>query len=201
MDDIEVIDDPRTAAVLLEPARANLLAQLDRPKSASTVAAESGLPRQRLNYHLHALERCGLVELVEERRKGNMTERLVRSSARSYVISPDVLAVLAPRPAQMPGDRLSAYWLLATAAQLVSDVGALVKGASRGQRHVATFTMDAEVRFSSPAQRAAFADELSEAVSRLVAKYHDARSPGGRAYKMVVAVHPKVRPGATKDQR
>jgi len=196
--DIEVIEDAQTAAAVLEPSRADLLARLGEPKSASTVAAECGLPRQRLNYHLRELERRGLVRLVEERRKGNMTERLVRSSARSYVISPAVLAALAPQPAQLSGDRLSASWLLAIAAQLVRDVGVLMNGVRNEERRVATFTMDTEIRFSSPDDRAAFADELSQAVNQLVAKYHDGGSPGGRSHKMVVAVHPSVRAGTVK---
>jgi DNA-binding transcriptional ArsR family regulator len=35
------------------------------------------------NYHLRALERHALVELVEERRKGNVTERMMRATAAS----------------------------------------------------------------------------------------------------------------------
>ena len=42
------------------------------------LAAAIGLPRQKVNYHLRALERHGLVELVQERRKGNVTERRCR---------------------------------------------------------------------------------------------------------------------------
>ena len=89
------------------------------------LAAAAGLPRQKVNYHLRTLERHGLVELVEERRKGNVTERLLRAAAASYVISPAALAAVAPDPARAP-DRLSARWLLALAAQLVRDVGDLI---------------------------------------------------------------------------
>jgi len=60
------------------------------------LARKLGLPRQRLNYHLRALEDAGLVELVEERRKGNCFERLLRATARSFVISPEALGVLGP---------------------------------------------------------------------------------------------------------
>src|ERR1700716_2304358 len=100
-----------------------------------------GLPRQKVNYHLRTLERHGLVELVEERRKGNVTERLVRASAASYVISPSALAPVPPDPARAP-DRLSARWLLALAAQLVRDVGDLITGAARAQKRLATFALD-----------------------------------------------------------
>src|ERR687896_627135 len=90
--DVAVIDDPAAAEVSLDPVRARLLAALAEPASATSLAARAGLTRQRANYHLRALERHGLVELVEERRKGNMTERVLRATAASYVISPTALA-------------------------------------------------------------------------------------------------------------
>ena len=105
MIDVAVIDNPAAAEAVLEPARTRLLAQLTEPQSAAMLAAAVGLPRQKVNYHLRALERHGLVELVEERRKGNMTERLLQAAAASYVISPSALAAVAPDPARAP-DRL-----------------------------------------------------------------------------------------------
>ena len=88
------------------------------------------------------------------------------------MISPAALAAVAPDPARAP-DRLSARWLLALAAQLVRDVGDLITGATRAQRKLATFAMDGTVRFASAAERAAFTAELMQAVTSLVAKYHD----------------------------
>ena len=78
MIDVAVIADPAAAEAALEPARARLLAQLTEPRSAAMLAAEVGLPRQKVNYHLRTLERHGLVELIEGRRKGNVTERLLQ---------------------------------------------------------------------------------------------------------------------------
>ncbi|HEY6739596.1 MAG TPA: ArsR family transcriptional regulator, partial [Actinopolymorphaceae bacterium] len=52
--------------------------------------------------------------------------------------------------------------------------------------------LDGEVRFASATDRAAFARELSEAVTSLVSKYHDDSAPDGRAHRLVVAVHPAV---------
>jgi hypothetical protein len=57
---------------------------------------------------------------------------------------------------------------------------------------VATFAIDGEIRFATAADRAAFAGELGEAVSRLVARYHDGSAPGGRLHRLVVAVHPAL---------
>src|ERR1700681_3194661 len=158
--EVAVIDDPAAAEASLDPVRARLLAELARPGSASTLAGQLGLARQKVNYHLRALERHGLVELVEERRKGNMTERVMRATAASYVISPAALAAVAPDPDRSP-DQLSALWMLALAARLVSEVGELAGRAKRARRPLATFGMDAEIRFASASDRAAFAAELS----------------------------------------
>lgn len=193
MHDVAVIDDPKAAEVSLDPVRSRLLAELSEPGSATTLAQRVGLSRQKVNYHLRALERHGLVELVEERRKGNMTERVLRATAASYVISPSVLAPVEPDP-ERSRDQLSASWLLAVAARLVRDVGALVTGAAKAHKRLATFAVDGEVRFASAADRAAFAEELAGAVASLVSKYHDESATGGRPHRIVVAVHPAVRP-------
>jgi len=144
-----------------------------------------------VNYHLRALEQHGLVELVEERRKGNCSERVLQATAGSYVISPTALAAVQPDPARLP-DQLSARWLLAVAARLVRDVGTLITGAAQARKRVATFALDGEVRFSSAADRAAFAEELAGAVAALVSKYHDTAAERGRDHRVILAVHPTV---------
>ena len=109
--DVAVIGDPAAAEVSLDPVRARLLAELAEPASATMLAARVGLPRQKVNYHLRALERHGLVELVEERRKGNCTERVLRATAASYVISRRRWARSSPTRAAPPtGCRRPGSW-------------------------------------------------------------------------------------------
>ncbi|RZQ60688.1 ArsR family transcriptional regulator [Amycolatopsis suaedae] len=184
-----VIEDAAAAEVSLDPVRARLLAELAEPGSAAMLASRVDLPRQKVNYHLRALERHGLVELVEERRKGNVTERILRATAGSYVISPSALGPVQPDPDRAP-DRLSARWLLAVAARMVREVGALVTGATRAGKRVSTFAVDGEVRFASAADRSAFADELATTVTRLISQYHDENAGGGRPHRVVLAIHP-----------
>src|SRR3954452_17728095 len=124
MQDIAVIEDPAAAESTLDPARARLLAELKEAASATALASRLRPRPQRVNYHLRALERHGLVALVEERRKGNATERVLQATAAAYVISPEALAPVQPDPERSP-DRLSARWLLALAAGLLRDVGVL----------------------------------------------------------------------------
>ncbi|MFB9624245.1 ArsR/SmtB family transcription factor [Nonomuraea helvata] len=192
MHEVAVIEDAAAAEASLDPMRSKLLAALVEPGSATSLAAKVGLARQKVNYHLRTLERHGLVELVEERRKGNVTERVMQATAASFVISPAALAAVQPDPGRSP-DRLSARWLLALAAQLVRDVGTLITGAAKAQKRVATFAIDGEVRFASAADRAAFAEELAQCVTELVSKYHDESAEGGRDHRLIVAVHPAVK--------
>jgi DNA-binding transcriptional ArsR family regulator len=190
--ELTVIDDPAAAGVSLDPIRSRLLALLAEPGSASSLAGTVGLARQKVNYHLRTLEQHGLVELVAERRKGNMTERVLQATAASYVISPAALGAVAPDPGRAP-DRLSARWLIAVAARTVREVGELLAGATKAGKRLATFAIDAEVRFASAADRAAFADELAHAVTALVGKYHDESAPSGRRHRVVVAIHPELK--------
>ena len=188
MHDIAVIEDPAAAEVSLDPIRSRLLAELARPGSATMLAAKIGLPRQKVNYHLRTLEHHGLIHLVEERRKGNVTERMMQATAASYVISPAAMAAVAPDPGRAP-DRLSARWLLALAGRLVRDVGALITGATQTQQRVATYALDGEIRFATPDDRAAFAAELTDTVTRLISKYD---GETGRKHRIVLAVHPAL---------
>ncbi|EFC83246.1 helix-turn-helix domain-containing protein [Parafrankia sp. EUN1f] len=191
--DVAVIEETGAAEASLDPVRARLLAALAVPGSATTLAAQTGLTRQKVNYHLRALEAHGLVELVEERRKGNCTERVLQATARSYVISPSALADVAPDP-DRSRDQTSARWLIALAARLIREVGEMLAGATAARKQLATFAVDSEIRFGSAADRAAFAAELSDAVTALVSRYHDAAAPGGRPHRLVIALHPSLKP-------
>src|SRR5437763_6827540 len=170
--DIQVIEDPAAATVALEPVRSRLLSELVTPAAAATLATRVGLARQKVNYHLHALEAHGLVRLAEERKWGGLTERLLVATAASYIVSPSALGPVAVDP-NREVDRLAASYLIALGARVVREVGDLVRRASESGKRLATLAIDTEVRFRSPTDRAAFSAELADAVSKLIAKYHD----------------------------
>ena len=169
--------------------RSRLLSELAAPASAATLAARVGLARQKVNYHLNALEAHGLVRLAEERRWGGLTERLLVATAASYVVSPSALGPVAIDP-DREVDRLSASYLIALGGRIVREVADLVRRAKKAGKRLATLAVDTEVRFRSPADRAAFSAELAEAITKLVSKYHDESAPGGRAHRLVVVAHP-----------
>ncbi|UJC78709.1 winged helix-turn-helix transcriptional regulator [Rhodococcus erythropolis] len=189
--EVAVIDRPAAAEVSLDPIRQRILAELAVPGSASSLASRIGLTRQKVNYHLRTLEEHGLVELVEERKRGNMTERIMQASAASYVISPAAMSALAPDPSRFP-DQLSARWLVTLAARIVREVGELIAGATAAGKPLASFAIDSDITFATASDRAAFAGELGESINSLVAKYHDGNSEGGRKHRLVVALHPSL---------
>ena len=214
MQDVEVIEDAGAAATALDPVRARLLRELAVPASAAGLAARVGIARQKVNYHLKALEAHGLVELTEERRHGGLTERVLQASAASYVVSPAAVSASAADPSASP-DHQSAGYLVALAARVVREVGTLARRAAvsrrRGappprahqkrvagapppppgravsRRRVPTLTVDTQIGFASAADRAAFADDLTAAVLDLAARYHH---DDGKQYRLVVAAHP-----------
>lgn len=191
----EVLTRPEQASAVLHPDRRRVLEVLRDPGSATTVGARLGLPRQRVNYHLRELEKVGLVRLVATRRKRNCTERMLQATATSYVVSPEVLEGLAGDAGDTP-DRFSSAYLVAVAARVIRELGELRRRARGNGTRLATLALQADVRFASAADRAAFAEELATEVARLVSAYDRPDVRGARPFRMIVGVHPALDTGA-----
>jgi len=192
-DAVDVIATSGAAIAALDPVRARLLAELAEPRSSSELARVLDLPRQRVNYHVRRLEEHGLVTAAGERRWGGITERLLVANARGYLVSPEALG---PAGAADPGlrpDRLSAAYLVSLAGRAVREVGALLRRSRTGGGPAETFALDVEITFPTPAARAAFARDLADAVTGVVARHHDDRAPGGRSHRLVVGAYPLER--------
>jgi DNA-binding transcriptional ArsR family regulator len=192
---VEVITGADAAAAAVHPLRRRILGRLAEPGSAAGVARELGMPRQRVTYHVRELERLGLVEVVGERKRGNCVERLVRATARSYLIAPE--ATGAAGAAEGIADRFSTSWLLGVAAQTIRDVGRLREKADSAGKRLPTFSLQTEVRFATPAAQHEFAEELATSVAALVSRYHDSDAQGGRSFRVNLFSYP--RPAATED--
>ena len=204
MQNLAVINDVDVAVSMLDPLRSRVLQALTTPGSASSLAAELGEARQKINYHLRSLEGHGLVELVEERPRRGLTERVMQATAQSFVISPSVLGSSAPRPVpNNPGgnDRLSASYLLAVASRLMEEVATMTQRADAAGQTLPTLTIDTEIRFRSAAERAEFTNELATIVAGLAARFHDETTEGGRWHRLMVAAHPSPSPNDSLTER
>ena len=195
---LEVIDDPAAAMVALEPVRSRLLSQLAEPASAATLATRLGIARQKVNYHLRALEAHRLVRVAEKRQWGGLTERLLVATAASYIVSPSAMGPVAADP-DRGRDRLSASYLIALAARIVREVKDLLGRSEENDKRLPTLSLDTVIRFRSAAERAVFSSDLATAVTTLAARYHDASAPGGRAHRLVVVAHPLPHKPHTKE--
>jgi len=186
---VRVVDDPGHAALLAAPLRRRILDSLERPGSASSVARSLGVARQLIAYHLRRLESAGYVELEREEPKRGCVERIVRRTSQYLVASQDVYGTQSADPRKIK-DKFSSAYLIALASRMAAEVGAAQAAAERAGRPLATLSATTEVRLRSPRERQAFAEELLDAITKLVDKYHDADARDGRSYRLVVGAHP-----------
>ncbi|HEY1180004.1 MAG TPA: helix-turn-helix domain-containing protein [Phytomonospora sp.] len=196
----DLLDEPDRLRRALTPLRRTLLARLRTPASAPELAAELGIPRQRVGYHLRQLEAVGLLELVEERPRRGRLERVLRTVADAFVVDPGVLDD-APDDATTTGDtthRHASEHLLAVASRTVRDVARMQSASERQGTRLLTFTLETEVAFASPDDVHRFAEALAGAIGDVAAAFH---TPGGRPYRLIGAGHPAPRTGETDDRR
>ena len=187
--DVDVIENAAAAAAALDPVKSRLLAELAQPASAAGLADRVGLARQKINYHLRALEQHGLIEVADQRKWGGLTERRMIATAASYIVSPAALGPVASN-LDHSTDHLSAGYMVALSARVVREVGTLWRRARQAGKRLATLSIETEIRFRSAAERSDFTRELTQAVAALVARYHDETAVGGRPHRLVLLTHP-----------
>lgn len=192
-----LLDDLDTALLALAPIRRRILAALAQPASAAGLAEQLGMPRQKIGYHLNALEAAGLVKLAEERRRRGFTERLF-VAARSYVLDPALMQAPPDPDAVDAQDRHAADHLIAAASTLVRDVARMRQAADAEGSRLLTLTVEADVGFATPADFDAFTEDVSAAVAALARKY---AAPSGRRYRLTAVAHPAApdRPAPLKN--
>lgn len=183
-----LLDDLDVAHLALAPIRRRILAALIAPASAAGLAEQLDMPRQKIGYHLKALEDAGLVRLAGERKKRGFTERLF-VAAENYVLDPALLQVPSDPDAVEAQDRHAAGHLIATASSMVRDVARMREAAEAEGARLLTLTVEADLTFARPADFDAFSQDVAEAVAALARKY---AAPTGRRYRLAAAAHPAV---------
>jgi predicted ArsR family transcriptional regulator len=192
---LDIIDDPTRARTALQPVRLRLLQLLDQPQSAPQLAKATGMPRQRVLYHLRTLEAQHLVEAHDHGRVGRRIDRSYVRTASSYAIAPRTLGGVAV-DARTVGDAFSAAYLSAVAGRALNDLAALGRAAATRGKRIPTLTIETLVRFSTPADQKRFADELTTALTALAARYHQPDATAGRTFRVFACGYPAVPPRA-----
>ena len=188
---LSIIRDPNQARSLLNPLRRSVLEALQEPGSSSSVADDLSLPRQRLNYHVRAMESEGLLVHVENRRRGNCVERVVQARAQRYILDPDLLGSLGSG-SPVAGDHrfsFSTQDLVSSSSRTLSDVGALLEADPRQASRLPTLSLEAHIRFRSAKEEVEFAKSLREVLDRMTRRYHDATAPGARTFRITIGGH------------
>jgi DNA-binding transcriptional ArsR family regulator len=196
---VALVSDAAKARAALTPLRRELLERLHQPGSASSLAGQLAIPRQKLAYHLRVLEEAGLVKLVEERPRRGFIERVLVARADTFVLDPALVAGTTETRAADVQDRNASEHLVRVAADLVREVARMREEADREGKRLLTLTLEAELTFATPTDFDAFAEQLSDAVTALAKRY--CASParkGGRRYRLVAAAHPAIQTKARK---
>lgn len=193
---LDLVREPAQAAALLHhPLRLKILTALLEPDSATGVARRMKLPRQTVNYHVQELARARFLARAGRRRRRHLFEQCYVATARGYVLSPELLGKLAADPAQV-ADKFSAKYLQGLASKVQSELARSAELAAAAGKRLATLSINTELRFTSPEQRAAFTEALQRAIVEVAGRHSSpfANSDGapaeGRPFRLVVGCYP-----------
>lgn len=180
---VRVIDDVETLKLMAEPTRAAILELLTERRSVTELARTLEVPRTRLYHHIELLRDNGLVEQVDERRAGALTERVYAVTAKTFRVSARLLRSgdIAKR-----ADAVTTLLFDTTKVDLKRSLLTAPDGdqpARLGLGRTIAFLTDKD------AQR--FVAELEELVARFDATH--AETPTTRPFALVWALYPSSR--------
>ena len=180
---IRVIDEVETLKLMAEPTRAAILELLTEPRSVTELARTLEVPRTRLYHHVALLREKGLIEQVDERRAGALTERVYALTAKTFRPSARLLRSgdVAERV-----DALTALLFDTTAADLKRS---LVTAPDSSQP--ARLALGRSIAFLTDQEAHRFGAELEELVARFDRAH--AETPEAGSYALVWAFYPSSR--------
>ena len=187
--DIEYLTELDRVTVLLHPLRLQIMELAIEETSGTEAARLLGLPRQMVNYHVAALEKARFLIRMGDVRRRNMVERRLQSSARGYLISPDILGNLSGARRRVP-DPASSTALLSLTARVQSDLAAIAESDPRTISSALSFS--SKLNFTDDDARREFTRMLGASV---VAVVRDYSAPPGSAvrsppYGLVLGLYP-----------
>jgi DNA-binding transcriptional ArsR family regulator len=184
---VHVIDDLETLKLIAEPTRASIIELLAEPRSVTQLAAALDVPRTRLYHHIELLQSKGLVEQVDERRVGALTERIYSLTAKVIRPSDRLLG------SGEVGERVDAITTLLFDTTKSDFRRAVVSGEARLEQgdDMPQVGMGRSIAFLAPEQAAEFIAELEALVERYDAA--DNRAEAARPFALVWALYPSSR--------
>jgi DNA-binding transcriptional ArsR family regulator len=184
---VRVIDDVETLKAIAEPTRAALIELLTEPGTVTQLAEALQVPRTRLYHHVEVLQSKGIVERVDERRVGALTESVYALTAR--VIRPSA-RLLRSGDADERVAALLTLLFETTKVDLQRShaAGEVELGAQEGAPRLG---LGRSIAYLAPEQAAEFIRELGALVARFDAAHDSARAD--TPYALVWALYPSSR--------
>jgi hypothetical protein len=191
-----VIREAPKAGALLKPLRREILAQARTPASAAAIAAAMKRPRQVINYHVRQLARAGFLKRAGRVRKRGLYEQRYVVSAQAFVLAPEVLGAMdATASPTALADKASASYLLMLATRLQKELSESWRRSEATGTALPLLSLDTEISFASSAERARFANALTQAITQVVAESTVATGRGTSdrnpaRYRLVLGCYP-----------
>jgi DNA-binding transcriptional ArsR family regulator len=180
---VRVIDDVETLKAIAEPTRAALIELLAEPRTVSQLAEALNVPRTRLYHHVELLRSKGIVEQVDERRVGALTERVYALTAK--VIRPSARLLRSGNS----DERVAALITLVFDTTKADLQRSLATGeVDLDDREVA---LGRSIAYLAPEHAADFARELGTLVERFDAAHES--TGNRRPFALVWALYPSSR--------
>lgn len=77
----------QTLRVIADPVRARMIGLFSNgPTTVHKLAEQLGVPLTRLYYHIHQLEKHGLIQVVDQRPRGGTVEKIYATTARTFLV-------------------------------------------------------------------------------------------------------------------
>ena len=187
-----VVRSPEQAAALLNPLRAEILAHTREPASAAEVARKIGDSPQRINYHLKALEKVGLVRRVGARQVRNLVEVLYQAIAKSFLLSEAV--GLDSWAAERIKEQGSLAHLITLSERIRRDALLLMEQ-SETEREIPSASLQMKVHLDSEERRNAFLRDYAAMLEELVSRYGAAEDSDKNAFRVAAVIYPEIPEG------
>ncbi|MFC7439782.1 ArsR/SmtB family transcription factor [Laceyella putida] len=183
-----LVELPEQASALMNPLRAEILAHLKEPASATEVAKQLHETPQRINYHLKTLEKVGLVQRAGTRQVRNLVEVLYQSVARTFLLAESLS--IGEKTIQKIKDQGSLLHLIHTSERIKKDALLLMERSDQDEI-IPSASLQMKVNLQDEEQRQQFVQDYVELVKQLIGKYQS-KASGTHPYQVLLAVYPDL---------
>jgi DNA-binding transcriptional ArsR family regulator len=187
-----LVELPEQASALINPLRAEILAQLKQPSSATEVAKKLNETPQRINYHLKTLEKVGLVSRVGTRQVRNLVEVLYQSIARTFLLAESLS--IGKETIQKMKDQGSLLHLIHTSERMKKDALHLMEQSDQNEV-IPSASLQMQVNLADELTREQFVADYVAMVEDLVKKYQH-KNNHAHPYQVLLAVYPDSSQGS-----